>query len=108
MDAGINYIKANGITDKFDIIRVLMEHAEKLSQDGPTKKRLVMEAYVKLNNMDSQVQKTYSMIPLNSIELIIDALVYASQTVIAINKKTGCFAKIKGLFKKKSSASTTV
>lgn len=101
MDTAVDYIRQQKLTDKFQIIKILMEQAERLSADGPTKKKMVIEAYVKLNSVDANVQRTYSMIPLNTIEMIIDALVFASNTAISINKKTGCFAKVKSWFSKK-------
>jgi hypothetical protein len=108
MDSAIAYIRQRNITDKFDVVRILMERAEQLSNDGDEKKKLVMEAYVKLNSEESAGR--YKLIPLNSIELIIDALVYASKTAISINQSTGCFDKIKGWISKlmnKSSSTTT-
>lgn len=101
MESAIDYIKRNRVTDKFEIIKILMERAERLSPNGAEKKKMVIEAFVNLNNSDSRVEKTYSMIPLNSIELIIDALIFASNTAISINKKTGCFDKVKAWFSKK-------
>jgi hypothetical protein len=102
MDPAIDRIKREQITDKFEMLRILMERAERLSTDGPTKKQMTMEAYVHLVSSDKRYQQTYSMIPLATIELIIEALIYASKTAVAVNKKTGCITALKGLFTRSS------
>lgn len=101
MDTAIDTVRQKKLTDKFDIIRALMERAEQLSTDGDVKKQMVIEAFVKLHESDPTSQRTFQAIPLNSISLIIDAIVYATKTAIAINKRTGCFDKFKQMFTKK-------
>ena len=91
------------ITDKFQIIQILMEQAERLTARGEQKKNLVLESYMKLNE-DGQGEQTYSVIPLATIQLIIKSFIYASKTAIHINEQTGCWTWFTGLFKKKPAA----
>jgi len=99
MSPALKTIKDSNMTNELDIIKVLMERSERTKLDGRAKKDLVVKSYVDLVNGDSQ---KYKMIPLNTIEMVIEALIYASKTAIAINEKTGCISMIKALFKPKA------
>lgn len=105
MDNAVRYIQQNRVTDKFQIVKVLMEAAEKISNDGPTKKHLVLESYAKVAAANAH-PGTYSAIPITTIELIIDAFIYASKSVMEFNQQTNCWSSFMALFKK-SPATTT-
>jgi len=103
MDTAIEDIKKRGITDEFEIVRILMEQAEKQTTDGEKKKDMVVETYVKLLSQDEKEdgeQKRLKMIPINTIVLIINAFVYITKTGIEINKKTNAWEKVKEFFSK--------
>lgn len=97
MEKAVDYIKRNGITDKFQVVQILMEQAEQLSNDGDKKKELVIQAYTSI--VASDTGNKFQLVSFASIELIIEALIYASKTVIKINNSTGCLTKFMNLFK---------
>jgi len=109
MDNAKKIIRDKKITDKYEIVKILMESAERLSNNGDEKKELVIKAYTELTSEaqagDGRL-KLLPVIPIGSIITIIEAFIYATKTVVEINKKTGIFDKIKdfftNLFKKKT------
>ena len=103
MERAIQEVRTRKLTNKFDVLNTLMNYAEKLSPNGPEKKRLVLEAYTKLAAEDSANRGTYGVIPITTVELIIDTLIYASKTAIEYNKSTNFLSKLTAMCKKDSS-----
>ena len=118
MDNTVAYIQSKGITNEYEIIKLLMEKAEKLSSVGQQKQALVVQSYMKLAS-DQPKNSTASgeplkvaipVIPVDTIVSIINAIVYISKTAISINDQTGIVTKMKSCFTsifKKSTTTTT-
>lgn len=102
MEAAINYIQSQNIQDYIKIIKVLMEQAEKLSADGSQKLDLVISAWNEISNLP-QFQSLLGNVPLDTVTAVIEAIILATKTSIAVNKSTGCWTSFKALFKGKSS-----
>lgn len=103
MDEAIENLKKKGITNEFEIVKILMERAEQLSHDGEKKKEMVIESYIKLANQqsgdDSDRLKLIPIVPIDTIVLIIEAFIFISKTAVSINEKTGVWLKVKNFFK---------
>lgn len=97
MNPAIAKIRDNRITDINDAVRILMERAEVLSPSGPQKKQLVLQSY---NRLSQASDSPFRAIPVTTVAAIIEAIIYATTTAIAVNKKTGCWEKFMALFKK--------
>lgn len=111
MDGAVQFVVDRNITNHLEILRILMERAEKLSDDGATKKRLVMDAYKQVLHAYSKRAagpglQRLGMIPLSTIEAIIEAITYFTKVSISINQTTGCWTKITSWCKKKSTGTT--
>ena len=104
MDAAKKYIIDHKITNEYEVVKILMEQAEKMSNDGEQKKQIVLQAYSEL--VDARAAspddrlKALPVVPMSTIITIINAFIYASKTLIAINKETGIFNKVKDWFRK--------
>lgn len=102
MQSAIDHIRRQKITNKFDIVKTLMERAERLTSNGEEKKRLVNEAYVNMVNDDAQrLPQLYSTVSLDTINTIVEAFIYVTKTAISVNKSTNCWSAFTSLFKKK-------
>ncbi len=103
MEQAIQYIKTQNIQDYIQIIKILMETAEKQSGDGTTKLELVMTAWKNISASPSYKNITAG-VSLDTVHAVIEAIILATKTSIAVNKTTGCWSAFKNLFKKKTTA----
>lgn len=98
MDSAEEEIKKRGVTNEFEIVKILMEQAEKLSKDGEEKKNLVIASYVNLLSND-EGERRLKVMSIDTIIVIINAFVYITKTGIEINKRTNFIQKIKDFIK---------
>ena len=102
MNEVIQYVNSHSVefTSYLDIIKLLMEQAEKQSLDGAEKLTIVLHAWDIIKNGTSFAIDLKS-VPTSTVQAIIETIVFATKTTIAVNKSTGCWTSFLALFKRK-------
>lgn len=103
MDSVITYIKTQNISDYITVIKMLMESAEKQSPDGTEKLDLVLNAWEKIS-ASPEFSNIFGGVSMETVRAVIEAIILATKTSVAVNKSTGCFKSCMAIFKKTPSA----
>ena len=101
MDAAIAYVKTQNVQDYVQIIKILMESAEKQSTDGSTKYSMVIDAWKKISTAP-EFKNILGGVSLETVNGIVEAIILATTTTIAVNKGAGCWKSFLSIFKKKA------
>ena len=107
MITAIQYIQSRNIQDYIQIIKILMEYAEKQTTDGTVKLNLVLDAWNTLC-LAPFYREILANVSLTTVNNVIETIIFASKTPIAVNAATGCFSSFKKLFKRKKTATVVV
>jgi hypothetical protein len=102
MDTVVNYIKNQNISDYIMVIKMLMEAAEKQSSDGETKLDLVLSAWTQIST-SPEFTNIFRGVSMQTVQAVIEAIILATKTSVAVNKSTGCFKSCLAMFKKSPS-----
>jgi len=107
MDSVIQYINNQNVTDYIQIIKLLMEQAEKISADGGEKFNLVVNAWTTISNSPA-FANVLGPVSFETVKAVIETIILATKTTIAVNKSTGCWTSFLSLFKKKPAPTAAV
>src|SRR5690349_3210942 len=103
MESAIQYIKTQNIQDYIQVIKILMEHAEKQSSDGSTKFDMVVSAWRQIS-ISPEFRNIFGGVSVETVSAVIEAIILATKTTVAVNKSAGCWTAFLSLFKKKNKA----
>lgn len=102
MNEVIEYVKLHSeeFTSYIEIIKLLMEQAERESVDGLEKLTIVLHAWDTIK-CSPTIATGLRHVPTSTVQTVIETIIFATNTTIAVNKSTGCWTSFIALFKRK-------
>ena len=96
-----NYLirNSNQFHSYFDVIKVLMENAEKMSADGEEKLNLVLSSWEILQKSPC-FTAVLGPVNMETVKIVIETTIFVTKSTVAVNKLTGCWTAFRAIFKR--------